>query len=802
MKKTLLNNNWQFCLLNNLKKGDPRDIEYNSRCFTSLDLPHDYSITKDFNLKSLAQNEGALLDGGAAVYRKVITIDKKENINYFIHFGGILGQSLVYINKKLVAINKNYYTPIKAKISEFLNNGQNLITVFVNNPQPSSRWYSGSGIFRDVYLIEHNKTFIDLDDVVINYFSKDNSINISFPVIGDCSKIKKIELSLLKDNNLLNVFELDIKDNLVSKQIALPEIQLWSVENPNLYQIKIALTTCCFCEEVNINYGFREIKITNEGFYLNNNLMKLNGVCIHHDNGSLGAVDYKTSLRRKLALFKDMGVNAIRSTHNMASDKLVELCDEMGFLLFDEAFDTWYMGKRKHDYGRFFEQIPNLNNPNKLSYAELDLAKMIKRDRLHPSVFLYSLGNELDETHRPNEKTFAWAKKLIALKNSLDSTRECTIGQNGYCFIKAEDIANLDKFMALFPICGLNYAIKEYPDLVKRHPDWRYFLSESSSAVKSRGIYIDTKDNYSIDVCNEENRNQRTNYYLNNFPTDRVGWGHTALESQKFVLENKNMFGEFIWTGIDYLGEPTPWLNDYKNIVKSSFFGIIDLAGIPKDDYYWYRSLWNKKEPTLHIGGTMNLEDNDEPYLTKYGHQLDKNNLLFNIYSSNDLIKVWLNDNLIGEYRKDPNSLDFKVRLPYSSGVLKVKSYDNDGKVVLTKELKTITSPTKISLKQEELHNYDNLYYLIVALTNNNDEVYPYSDNLISIKYSSNASIIGTDNGSSASLDRLNWSGLKKPQIKLFNGLGVIVVKRVKKGTIKIKTTLKGYKCAKINIID
>ena len=799
MKKIKLNDNWEFCLINNLAKGDPRKPNYIAKNFINVDIPHDYSITKDFNLKSPAQNEGALLDGGAAIYRKVIEIKKDDKLNYIINFRGILGQSLIYVNNHFVAINKHYYTPIMADISRFLTTGKNVITVFTNNPQPSSRWYSGSGIFRDVYLDIYQKAYSIEEETYLNYAA--GKLQIKANIQGEKGDNLQAKFYLYDDDKVIIENDLVIANNEINSELAINNITKWSIDNPKLYQVKLTIFNDEFSEDLNFNYGFREIKITKDGFYLNNENFKLNGVCIHHDNGSLGAADYLVSLKRKLLLFKDMGVNAIRSTHNMASDNLVKLCDEMGFLLFDEAFDTWYMGKRKHDYGRFFEHIPSLNNPEKLSYAELDLAKLIKRDRNHPSVFLYSLGNELDETHHPIDKTYDWAKRLINIVKNLDPNREFTIGQNGYCFINDDEAKKLDKFMALFPICGLNYAIKQYPELLKRQPNWRYFLSESSSAVRSRGVYIDTNNDYSVDVCNEENRNKRKNYYLNDFPTDRVGWGHTALESQLFVLNNKNMFGEFIWTGIDYLGEPTPWLNNYDFPVKSSFFGIIDLAGIPKDDYYFYRSLWNKHEHTLHISGTMNLEAVDEEYLTKYGYQLNKDNLLFHVYSDINKIRVYLNNQFVNEYLKDYKTLDFKFRIPYQNGVLRVDAINDNNEVILSKELKTINKANQIKLILEDLPNKENLYYIKVNLVNNG-EIYPYSDNIINIKTSKNAVVLGTDNGNSASLNCLNWQNLKKPKLKLFNGYGVIVIKRIASGVIKIKTTSKGVKYDKIIIMN
>lgn len=804
------NNNWKI-IKDNKNKLRPFLSNF---CIDKLDdvfLPDDQSIKNDFNKKCIGQNEVACLDGGIYWYIKDFYIDDLEK-TYYIKFLAAYMNSKVYINDDFISDHPNGYTPFTYNISKYLKPGKNRISVRVENIMPSSRWYTGVGIYQDCYLYKVDNLHIDLKTSLITtprlrqtILSGNVKVNIKSTIINDYNIDKKfkikyelLDFNKTKVNDFLfdNVYESSNNSTLdIENEFIVGNIKLWDLDNPNLYYIKtyiLNLDDSIICTE-EIIYGFRYFNFEKDGFYLNGIKTKINGVCLHHDNGMLGTIQVKEAIYRKLKKLKEIGVNAIRSSHNMASDLMVYYCDLLGILLLDEFGDTWYKSKKEYDYARFFNQIAtDPKNKNGDTWGVFDLKEMINRDKNHPSVFMYSLGNELYEVLNPDDEAIKVCKTLISTVREIDKIRPITIASNSY-----QDEYNIkkDKISKLLDVVGLNYSQKNIGEIIKNNPDFIFCGTEVSSCVKSRGVYIDTKNNNKVDIT--DNKNLRDKFFLNSYGTDIPKWGDTASECIKYYFENKNYLGDFIWCGFDYLGEPTPWLNDKNAPCISSYFGLFDLLGEKKDEAYLYESYW-KKDYILHVLPHWNFNCEDIKKISCYGTTI-KNNIPIRVYTNYPSCEIFLDDKSYGKLTYDIKKINNKLSymhkynncylewiVPYDENKkVKVIGYDEKNNPKEVKILERTKSEDKIKLTLDYPMDDADIFFIKFEILDKFNNINKISDLLVNFSIDGNGIILALDNGNNTKWDKF-YQNKKIAKINCFNGCGIIIVRKNTKDMIKL----------------
>ncbi|HYQ14950.1 MAG TPA: glycoside hydrolase family 2 TIM barrel-domain containing protein, partial [Polyangiaceae bacterium] len=537
-----------------------------------LDVPHDWSISLPFTQSSLAGAGGGYLDGGVGWYRKsfalpAVTSEQK----LLVQFDGVYMDSTVWLNGTQICQRPYGYSSFECDMTASAKQGaMNVLAVRVNNQLPSSRWYSGSGIYRRVWLKVVNAVRVAYSGVHVTtpkISASEATVNVAVTVQNDAATDQVVQItSSVRDAAGLEVGSASATEKSIAASksgdftasVSVGNPKLWSISTPSTYSLVTTVTAAgAVVDTYTTSFGIRSFAFdASNGFSLNGQAMKINGVCLHHDLGSLGAAVNYRAIEKRLQLLKDMGANAIRTSHNPPAPELLDLADRLGFLVMDEAFDMWYAAKTEHDYARFFR-----------TWADRDIADMVARDRNHPSIIIWSIGNEIAQAADQ-----AVVKQLMAAIKTKDDTR--VIGQAFAAY------AYDDGSAALEDVVGINYAPERYDSVHQAHPTWKMFASETSSAFRSRGIY-DSKDT------------QTSSY------DDSVsGWGASAEASWTSVNSRPWIAGEFIWTGVDYIGEPTP----YEWPAKSSYFGAIDTANFPKDIFYFYQSKWGAAGPTMvHI---------------------------------------------------------------------------------------------------------------------------------------------------------------------------------------------------------
>jgi beta-galactosidase len=563
---------WKFHL------GDVSGAEatsFDDQSWTSLDVPHDYSISQPFSQSSASGSGGGYLDGGVGWYRKSFSLPSAASgQRIFVQFDGVYMDSTVWMNGMKVCARPYGYVSFECDVTSAATlGGSNLLAVKVNNQIPSSRWYSGSGIYRHVWLKTVNPVRVAYTGTHVTtpqISAASASVSLTVTLQNDTTLSQSVSVvSSIRDASGAEVADstLDMasiaagKTSDLTQSMTVKNPELWSLASPTLYEV---VTTVSVGDTVVDTYttpfGIRSFAFdANQGFSLNGESVKLNGVCNHHDLGSLGAAVNFRALEKRLEMLKDMGVNALRTSHNPPAPELLDLADSMGFLVMDEAFDCWDQAKVKYDYARFFAQ-----------WATTDIADMVARDRNHPSVIIWSIGNEIPNANPTTAQTLMTAVK------TKDTTRVIAQAFNPYSSSTA----------AVEDLVGINYNTGLYDSVHSGDPSWKIFASETSSAVRSRGIY---KLPVSSNVLTS-NDNQCSSY-----DNSVVAWGASAEQSWTNVNTRSFVAGEFIWTGFDYIGEPTP----YGWPAKSSYFGAIDTADFPKDIYYFYKSRWNFAGPTM-----------------------------------------------------------------------------------------------------------------------------------------------------------------------------------------------------------
>ncbi|MEY3738839.1 MAG: hypothetical protein RL544_1617, partial [Bacteroidota bacterium] len=515
-------------------------------------------------------------------------------------------------------------------------------------------------------------------------------------------------------------------------------------EYPNLYKAVVStLVNGMVKDVVETKIGIRNFRFdVKNGFYLNEVPTKILGVCMHHDLGALGAAYNKSAAKRQLQLLKEMGCNAIRTAHNMPAAAFLDLCDEMGFLVMDEAFDSWQKKKNKYDYSKDFAK-----------WHQQDLEAMIVRDRNHPSVFMWSIGNEIREQF--DSSGIALTKEMVAIIKALDTTRPVTSALTENILSK-----NFIAQSAALDLLGFNYKQNAYDSLPIRFAGKPLIAAETASALETRGVYLLPADsNYIWPSDSKDTKSGNVDYTCSAYDNTYAYWGTTHENSWLSVKNRPFMSGLFVWSGFDFLGEPVP----YTYPARSSYYGIIDLAGIPKDVYYMYQSEWTKK-PVLHVLPHWNW---------KKGQIVD----VWAYYNNADLVSLYLNGKLVGTSQKTANRLHAAWKLPFEPGVLKVVS-TLKGKVVLTKEMHTAGAPQRLELSVNSriIHpNSENLCFITAKLQDAKGNLVPIHDQKIDFSVEEGGTIVATDNGSP-----ISHESFKNTAINTLNGVCIAIVKPTK----------------------
>lgn len=755
--------------------------DYDDSKWRKLSLPHDWSIESDFSKDFPATTQGGALPGGIGWYRKTFTLPAGAiNKKIFIEFDGVYKNSQAWINGHYLGTRPNGYVSFSHDLTSYLLPApqKNVMVVRVDNSQqPDSRWYSGSGIYRNVKLLITSKTSV----AYLGSFITTEKVSNTLAVVN---LQLTIDISLDAKPNLSAVTSIYTKDGgLVARErTSLPGMQdtpvtsvqkflvrkpaFWSIDKPDLYKgVTVIYQNNIVVDNYTTLFGIRYFSFDPQnGFSLNGKPLKIHGVCMHHDLGALGAAFNINAAKRQLKILKEMGCNAIRFSHNPPASELLDLCDQMGFLVIDEAFDMWQKRKNKYDYHLDFKE-----------WHKRDLEAMVLRDRNHPSVIMWSIGNEIREQFDSTGTTIT--QELASIVKNLDPSRPVTAALTE-TFPEKNYIAKANALDVL----GFNYKDYDYVELTKRFPGQKFIASETASALATRGVYQFPSDSIRIWPPNfkvQDTFSANQDHTCAAYDNTHAYWGNTHEKSWLAVKRNPHIAGAFVWSGFDYLGEPMPYP---KFPARSSYYGIIDLAGFPKDVYYMYQSEWTGK-PVLHLFPHWNW---------KPGELVD----VWAYYNNADGVELFLNGRSLGTRRKNDTTLHVKWTVPFEAGTLKAVSRRN-GKMVLTKEIKTAGEPAQIKLvadKRELKATAIDLSFITVKILDRNGNLVPEADNLIEFSISGNGKIAGTDNGYQA-----DTISLKSTRRKCWKGLALAIIQSSeKKGNITLTASSPGLPPASI----
>jgi beta-galactosidase len=723
-----------------------------------------------FESTSPAGSGGGYLDGGIGWYRKEFKLPEDiKNKRVFIEFDGVYMNSDVWINGVHLGNRPYGYSSFQYELTKHLKfgGGKNVLAVRVDVQQPCSRWYSGAGIYRNVRLtvtdpvhIAHWGTYVTTPKVT----TSEATVNVKTEIRNQSTSAQQItlEISILDESgNKVGGSSSTQKVetggvNTFGQVIKISKPELWSLEKPILYHVKSEVfVNGNAVDNYDTPFGIRAFEFTTDkGFFLNGKHINIKGVCLHHDLGSLGAAVNKRAIERELEIMKSMGCNAIRTSHNPPAPELLDLCDHMGFLVMDEAFDEWERNKTKYGYGQFFDE-----------WSKRDLTDMILRDKNHPSIILWSIGNEIPE--QDNANAYEMSKRLVDICHKEDPTRPVTSACN------TPEAAVKSGFSKPLDVLGINYNMAFYNTYKGKA---KLFGSETSSTVSTRGAYNLIKDGDTLKVIKEVN-NQCSSYDMN-----APSWGNVAETTLKTVKDASWVAGEFVWTGFDYIGEPTPF--SWPSV--SSYFGIVDLCGFPKDRYYLYQSQWTNK-PMVHILPHWNWKGFEGMKIPVW------------CYSNCESVELFLNGKFLGEKKfSDTKDLHLVWNVPYTPGRLKAVA-KNNGEIICTDEVQTTGDPAKILLipdRKEISADGRDLSYVKVEIVDNEGRVCPNADNLVKFNINGEGSIAGVGNG-----NPISHEYFKANERKAFHGLAlVIILSKDKTGDIKLTATSDGLKEAGVTI--
>lgn len=804
-QRLLMDFNWKFQL------GDQQGAEqtsYDDNNWRMLNLPHDWSIEGEYNKDEPTGGSGGYLPTGIGWYRRHFQVDKNDlNKHIWIEFDGVYMNSDVWLNGHHLGKYPYGYSSFYYELTPHLVASENIIAVKVDNlNQPNTRWYTGSGIYRHVWLVKTDPLHIahwGIYAVTPSVSTESATIDIKINIENKDRSLRKGKLkNILYNNEGKEVGQTEInfsveaeKSSEISQQLKVTSPDLWSLEKPYLYKLlSIIYDGDKKIDEVTTDIGIRQIEYdVDKGFFLNGKHIKMNGVCLHHDGGCVGAAVPEAVWERRLKKLKEMGCNAIRTSHNPPSPEFLDLCDRMGFLVMDEAFDEWKYGKRKFGYHEYFDE-----------WAEIDLRAMIHRDRNHPSIVMWSVGNEIPE--QKDEKGDELLKTLIDICHREDPTRPVTSGLDN---IAADGGAATLDFMNMLDIVGYNYVDRwhERRELYysidrHEHPNWKMIGTESiSNSGGIRGEYSFGENTSSIhpDINFWMNERNPLRNESNSFMPSYNFWMIGAEQLWKFVRTHDYVIGDFMWTGIDYLGESV-WPN------KHTSFGVLDLCGFPKDGFYFYQSQWTE-EPMVHIFPHWNWQGKESQVMPVL------------CYTNCDAVELFLNGKSFGEKRLEfprqgtsggwnkyenpqvfPTTADLHLQwdVPYEPGILKTVG-KKDGKIVYTKEIKTTGKPAALQLNIDMdslTANSQDVAHIEVRVVDADGNIVPTANNLVKFFIEGEGKIIGVDNGNPQ-----DHNSYKINQRNAFNGLCLAIIQSTNKpGKIKLIAKSDGLKEAFVEI--
>jgi len=769
---------WRFHLGEEQEASSP---SFDDTQWRTLDLPHDWSIEGNFSEKNPAGYNGGALPGGIAWYRKSFAIEELNKFKaVYIHFDGVYQHSEVWINGHYLGKRPNGYISFRYNIADFLyrDGRKNVLAVKVDNmQQPNSRWYSGSGIYRPVRLTATGSVAIDENGICITtpYVSpKESIVNMETTILNKSKRpiACYVQTSIIDSGNrvvakggqwIKNL--LDSVPITVTEKLSVIAPNLWSPEKPTRYRaVTEVLNNDTLIDKVETSFGIRTFHFDQEnGFVLNGKPTKILGVCNHHDLGALGAALHLRALERQLELLKEMGCNAIRTAHNPPAPALLDLCDRMGFIVMDEAFDTWKKEKTKYGYHEQWDE-----------WHQQDLIDQIKRDRNHPSVFIWSIGNEIPEQWEESGKNIA--KELAEIVKSVDTTRPITVGLNEpYPHNSIYQSGKLD-------LVGFNYHHQDFESFQDSFPHQRFIATETTSALQTRGFYQMPSDSikrwpYKWD---EPFLDGNADHTVSSYDHVSTPWGSTHEETWKLIKKHPYLSGFYIWTGFDYLGEPTP----YTWPARSSYFGILDLAGFPKDVYYMYQSEWTQK-PVLHLFPHWNW---------KKGQTID----LWCYYNQADEVELYVNGRSLGKRHKTGDELHVSWRVLFEPGKVDVVSRKH-GKEVLRKSIHTAGAPARIELVADRMNLHadeKDLAFITAKVVDNAGNLVPIANNELHFHVEGSGKLIATDNG-----NPVDHSSFQSANRKTMAGLALGIVKASKEdGQIVVTVSSEGLKTGSIQL--
>lgn len=801
------NDGWLFSLADDSLAARPEFVDSGWR---KLNLPHDWAIEGDFSQDNPSGTGGGALPGGVGWYRKTFVAENKDKGKHFrIEFDGVYMNSEVFINGTCLGKRPYGYISFSYDLTPYLKWGEkNVIAVRVDNAeQPNSRWYSGCGIYRNVWLLKTGDVCVAEWGTYVTTAKVDGqgaSLNLVTTLENTGKENADVTVrSVLKDAEGKEVAQVESPANVVAEKSAeiaqklqVTSPQLWDVEHPYLYSLVTEVMKGGQCVDRYVTpVGIRTFSFdATKGFVLNGKPTKINGVCMHHDLGCLGAAVNVRAMERQLLMLKEMGCNGIRCSHNPPAPEWLDLCDRMGFIVMDEAFDMWRKKKTAYDYSLYFNE-----------WHERDLHDFILRDRNHPSVFMWSIGNEvLEQWSDAQADTLSLeeanlilnfghsadmlakegevsvnsllTKKLADFVKALDPTRPVTAGCN-----EPNPANHLFRSEAL-DIIGYNYHNVNIPGVPRNFPGKPFIITESNSALMTRGYYRMPSDEMFIWPERWDKPFYDATFACSSYDNCHAPWGNTHEENLLLTKKNDFISGQYVWTGFDYIGEPTP----YGWPARSSYFGIIDLAGFPKDVYYLYQSEWSNKQ-VLHLFPHWNWTAGQDVDMWCYYNQADE-------------VELFVNGKSQGVKAKDENHLHVVWRVKYEPGSVKVVAR-KDGKVVGEKEIRTAGEPKKIRLTPDRnTLNADgkDLSFVTVEIVDAEGNLCPLADNLVHFEVEGNLFIAGVDNGSQTSMERF-----KDNKRKAFNGKCLVVLQNDgKTGAARLKAVAEGLEDAVVEIVS
>ena len=753
-------------------------------------VPHDWAISGPFDKKwdiqtvAIVQNgektatektgrSGALPWIGEGHYKLAFQIPEGYRHAELI-FDGAMAEPTVSINGRKAGYWAYGYNAFRIDATPYLTSGNNLLEVSLNNLDESSRWYPGAGIYRPVRLVltgdarfETWRTFAHTTKL-----TKDTAyVDVESYITGNISDpTTSVEIGIYAQReSMIDERHMPAQDKVLLKTtLYVPKPKTWSPEEPNLYKLVTRIyKDNKVIDEQKTNIGLRTVSVSKEnGFQLNGITRKIKGVCLHHDLGPLGAAENKAALIRQIKMMKDMGADAIRTAHNMPSQWQMEICDSLGMMVMAESFDTWIYPKVKNGYARFFKE-----------WWEQDITNLVLGHRNHPSIIMWSIGNEIPD--QGNKEGVEYAKKLQDLCHKLDPSRPVTQG------IDRVDAAMKSGFAQVMDVPGFNYRLHKYDKGLKELPQGFLLGSETASTVSSRGVY-----KFPVEISNWKTYDdgQCTGY-----DTEYCSWSNLPDDDWVWQDDYKQVIGEFVWTGYDYLGEPTPYDTYWPS--RSSYFGICDLAGLAKDRYYLYRSKWNTEKHTVHL----------LPHWT----WPDRKGKVTPVYCYTDGVEgeLFVNGKSQGRVRKNKESRLDRYRLrwnnvKYEPGEIKVVAYDENGNIIGEDTRRTAGAPADIVFEAETANGgkqptlkadgYD-MAFITISMTDKDGNHCPTADNQLTFEVTGNGTFQAACNGDATSLEPFT-----QPQMKLFSGKVVVVVRSTNEaGTLTLKVTDKKLNISK-----